>query len=452
MSRMQKVLWTKGVLLTPQHLQAQDRYLEDQLRFQLSAVAYNPWGFRRLEIDREALGGGVLSLAEAAGILPDGLPFDIPGSDPAPAPRPLGEHWHQDAESLDVWLAVPELRYGGYNVSTNGVDRQTRYYAEVVARRDENTGKLEKPIQVARRNLRLLLEGEILDGHSVLQVARVTRSRAGVFQLDPGFVPPLIDLGASEHLMGIARRLVEILSAKSTTLSAGRRQRSQGLADFGVADVANFWLLYTVNTWLPALRHLYETRRGHPADLYSAMLGLGGSLSTFSTTIHPRMLPEYDHARLSECFASLDAQVRELLETVVPSNHASLPLRMTEPAVYAAALDQERYLKASQIYLAINADVKPDELLRKVPQLLKISSADQIDRLIKRALAGVALSHVANPPAALPVRLEYQYFALDMTGADWDAIKVARNLAVYVPSDLPNPKLELILLFQPGKS
>jgi type VI secretion system protein ImpJ len=148
----------------------------------------------------------------------------------------------------------------------------------------------------------------------------------------------------------------------------------------------------------------------------------------------------------------LDAQVRELLETVVPSNHASLPLRLTEPSVYAAAIDQDRYLQAAQAYLAISAELKPEELIRKVPQLLKISSADQLDRLIKRALAGVGLSHVANPPSALPVRLDYQYFALDLKGPDWDAIRVARNLAAYVPSDLPNPRLELVLLFAPGRT
>ncbi len=451
MTQMQKVLWTKGVLLTPQHLQTQDRFLETLLHFQLGSLTFCPWGFARLEIDREALAGGELAVTDAAGIFPDGLPFDVPRSEPSPAPRPIEEHWHPDRDALHVWLGVPELRFGGYNVSTNAVDRQTRFIAEVVNRRDENTGKGEKPIQVARKNLRLVIEGETLEGNSTIPLARITRSVAGVFQLDPVFVPPLIDIAASDHLMGYARRLVEQLSARSTSLSGSRRQRNLGLADFGVSDVANFWLLYTMNTWLPEFRHLFETRHGHPVELYGAMLGLAGALTTFSTTVHPRMLPEYDHSNLSTCFAQLDDMVRELLETVVPSNHASLPLRLTEPAVYAAAIDQERYLKSTQMYLAVAADVKPEELSRKAPQLLKVSSADQLDRLIKRALPGLSLSYVANPPSALPVRLDYQYFALDLTGSDWDSIKVARNLAVYVPSDLPNPRLELVILLPPAR-
>jgi type VI secretion system protein ImpJ len=87
-----------------------------------------------------------------------------------------------------------------------------------------------------------------------------------------------------------------------------------------------------------------------------------------------------------------------------------------------------------------------------VPQLVKVSAADQIDHLIKRALPGLGLTHAANPPSALPIRLDYQYFALDLSGSDWEAIKVARNLAVYVPSDLPNPRLELIVLFAPARA
>jgi type VI secretion system protein ImpJ len=276
----------------------------------------------------------------------------------------------------------------------------------------------------------------------------VRRGQAGMPELDPAFVPPLLDISASPTLTTIARRLVELLAARSTTLSGMRRERSAGLADFGTSDVENFWLLYTVNTHLPRFRHIYETRRGHPADLYATMLELAGALMTFGDG-HPRDLPPYDHSDLTDCFTKLDARLRELLETAVPTNHVALPLRQTEPSVYATALDQERYFAAPQIFLAVSSSIGREELPRRVPALLKVSSAAHIERLIRHGLRGVGLTHVPVPPGAVPVKLNSQYFALEMTGEDWNAIRMSRHLAVHVPADLPDPELELIILM-PG--
>jgi len=211
-----------------------------------------------------------------------------------------------DRGVVDAFLAIPEYRPGGHNVSTTQADRDTRYQAEVLMRRDENTGLAEKPIQVARKNFRILLEGESLEGSLTLPLARVTRTPAGELELDPRFVPPVLDIGANDYLMAIARRLVELLSAKSTELSGTRRQRGQSLADFGIADIANFWLLYTANTYLPVIRHLFEVRRGHPAELFEAMLALAGALTTFSTQVDARSMPSYDHADLTDSFTGLD--------------------------------------------------------------------------------------------------------------------------------------------------
>jgi type VI secretion system protein ImpJ len=447
MRQMQRVLWTKGVLLSPQHLQTQDRFLEDLVSFQLSSLVFCPWGFSRLEIDHEVLAGGLLALTAAAGVFPDGLPFEIPLSDAAPAPKPLNEHWPRDQETLDIYLAIPERRLAGFNISAASSNRGTRYVSEVVLRRDENTGLTEKPIQVARKNFRLLAETELIEGHSSLCVARLVRSAAGGIELDQHFVPPLLDIQASSYLRSVARRLVELLSAKSSSLAALRRQRSQSLADFGLGNVANFWLLYTVNTHLPRLRHVYETRQGHPAALFETMLELAGALTTFSATVHPRSFPEYDHTRLGECFAALDQTLRTLLETVVPANHVALPLRRTEEAcVYAAAIDQDALLSAPEWYLAVTADMKPDELLKGVPQRMKVTSADLIEQSIRQAVPGIPVRHVASPPSAVPIKLDYQYFLLERSGRDWDAIRRARNLAVYVPADFAEPQLELVIL------
>jgi type VI secretion system protein ImpJ len=443
---MQPVLWTKGVLLSPQHFQTQDRFLEDLLEFQVSALSFCPWGFQSLEIDREALASGSFGLAAASGLLPDGLLFDMPLSETAPPPKPLEGAFADDQEWLDVYLGLPEYQFGGHNVSGPNRERDARYRAEELLRRDETTGQAERPIQVARRNFRILFAGESLEGTSTLRIARVTRSATGDYQLDPRFVPPLVDIAASDYLMALARRLVEILSSKSSALAGARRQKNQSLAEFGVADVASFWLLYTINSFFPELRHIYETRRGHPSELFRAMLSLAGSHTTFSGTIHPRELPSYEHDDLTGCFTRLDTLVRELLETVVPATTVSLPMKLVQPSVYAAALDQDKYLAAPQIYLAMTVEGRGVDVAGRAPHLVKISAAGNLDTLIRQALPGVTLTYVPNPPSAVSVKVNHTYFLLQKSGAEWDNISRARNVAAYVPAEFPNPQLELVVI------
>jgi len=446
MKRLQPVIWTKGTFLSPQHLQLQDRFLENLLQFQLESLTFRPYGFRSLQISQEALAAGAFTLSSAAGILPDGLLFEVPASDPAPPLRQLAECFEPDQTTLDLFLAVPDFRERGLNVATSARAGGARYRAEIELFRDENTGLSERPVQVARKNLRILAEGEALDGYSAMRVARVRRTEAATFQLDSHFVPPLLDFFANDYLVAVARRLVEILTSRSSAIAGLRRQKNQTLADFTAADIANFWLLYTVNTAFPVLRHLFETRGGHPERLYSAMLSLAGALTTFSTNIHPRDLPSYDHDDLGTCFTELDEKLRALLETVVPTNFVSLPLKLVQPSIYATALDNDKYLTNTKMYLSISAEAPQADIVSRTPQLVKVCSAAHIEHLVRQALPGVPLTYVPSPPGAIPIKLNYQYFSLSQAGVAWEAIQRARNLAAYVPGDLPNPQLELIIL------
>ena len=446
MRRLEPVIWTKGTFLNPQHLQCQDRFLEETLQFDLQALSFRPWGLRHLRIDQAALAAGNLAISEAAGIFPDGLLFQIPDSDPAPAVKPLADHFDAETDNVDVYLTVPSYRDRGFNVASSRRDAETRYRAEVEMIRDENTGQSEKPVLVARKNLRLAVEAENREGSSAVRIARVRKSPAGLFQLDPHFVPPLLDFAASDYLLSIARRLVEILAAKSSELGGARRQKNQSLADFTSADIPRFWLLYTVNAALPVFRHLFETRKGHPEALYAAMLSLAGSLTTFSVKIHPRDLPRYDHDNLGACFTDLDEKLRLLLDTVVPSNCVSLPLKLVQPSIYATSIDNEKYFQQTRMYLAISADMSQADLIAKAPQLIKVCSADAVEHLVQRALPGMPLAHVLSPPPAIPVKLNCQYFSLSQSGGSWEAVMRARNLAAYVPGDFPKPQMELVIV------
>jgi type VI secretion system protein ImpJ len=446
MRQLQPVIWMKGTFLSPQHLQSQDRFIEDSLQFRLESLATNPRGFLKLQVDQEALAAGVFSLPEASGIFPDGMLFDFPGADAPPPSRPLQDSFDADQTSLDVFLAVPNYRQPGLNVSMAQSRADTRYVAEAVMVRDENSGLAEKPVQVARKNYRLLTGADSRQECSTLRVARVLKTETGALQLDPEFVPPLLDISASGYLCSIARRLVEILAAKSTMLAGSRRQKNLSLAEFGASDIANFWLLYTINSHFPEFQHLFETRRGHPERLFQAMLSLAGCLTTFSSTVHPRDLPVYDHDDLSACFPKLDGIVRTLLETVVPTNCISLPLKLVQPSIYATALDDDKYLNGTRMYLAIGAETNEADLIARTPYLVKVCSATHIEHLVRQALPGVALTHVPKPPGSIPVKLNYQYFSLNQSGVAWESIGRARNLAAYVPGDFPAPQMELIIL------
>src|ERR1035437_6214948 len=441
MKRLQPVIWIKGTLLSPQYLHTQDRFLENSLKFQLDALTFAPWGFRRLQWNQEALTSGYVALADAAGIFPDGLLFDIPEADPAPAPKPLADCFEADQKTLDVFLAIPHQRDRWLNISLAQSKADTRYLTEVAMTRDENSGLAERPIQIARKNFRFLVEGESQQHNSVLRIGRIERTPAGMFALSTHFVPPLLDIAASDFLVSILRRLVEILAAKSSQLAGTRRQKNLSLADFGASDIANFWLLYTINSHFPELQHLFETRRGSPDRLFESMLSLAGCLTTFSNKVHPRDLPLYEHDNLSQCFTKLDEIVRMLLETVVPTNCISLPLKLVQPSIYATALAEDKYLTGTRMYLAISAGMNEAELIGKTPYLVKVCSASHIEHLVRQALPGVGLTHVPKPPGSIPVKLNYQYFSLNQSGIVWEAVGRARNLAAYVPGDLPSPQL-----------
>ncbi len=456
MRKRHRVVWTKGMFLTPQQFQTQDQFFEDAVQFRWNASQFANWGVTDLDIDAEALANGLFRLTKCAGIMPDGELVDMPGTDELPASRSLKDHFPPTKDSLDVFLGIPENRSGARNVSipgtadseTSAFAPTTRYLAETRTFTDENNGAEEKPVQVARRLFRVLFEDEYRDGFSVLRIAQVTRNAAGIPVLNPKFVAPCLNLASSSYLNMLLRRQIEILATKSGTLSGPRRQRGKITAEFSPSETANFWLLHTVNSYLPELKHIWKVRKGHPEAAYVAMLRLAGALSTFSLEARPENLPDYDHDDLGRCFTLLDQNIRDLMETVIPSKFISIPLQVKDRFVWGGAVTEDQYFQGSQFYLAVSAKMGMDEVIRKVPQLVKVSATDEIQHLIRNSLPGLPLRHIPVPPAAIPIKLDNQYFALNQSGELWNMMKLSRQIAVHAPGEIVDPRMELFIVLE----
>ena len=87
MSLFDKPLWTDGLLIKPQHLQQQDRWVERLVAGRVDGLCAWGWGLRALSIDRDLLGLGKIAVQVISAVLPDGTAIDLPTLGEPPAPR-----------------------------------------------------------------------------------------------------------------------------------------------------------------------------------------------------------------------------------------------------------------------------------------------------------------------------------------------------------------------------
>jgi len=308
---------------------------------------------------------------------------------------------------------------------------------------DENTGRDEKQVRVGRKNLTLLLETELTGDMVTLPIGRVMRSGSGGFELDGKFIPPCLQITASAHLMALVGRVIEILEEKVRTLS----QREKATA-YSASEVASFWLLHSICSNLPLLRHLYFTKHGHPEELYTVMTGLAGALCTFGLNSDPANLPPYDHNNLGSCFEKIDQTIRAHLETIIPTNLTTIGLEPVADCFYKGAVTDDRAFGRSRWILAIRSSIGDAELISRTPELVKICSHQFIAKIVQRALPGLGLMHMQMPPSAVSPRLDTQYFGVSKGGPCWDHIVQTREVGIYIPGDLPTPELQLLVVLE----
>src|SRR5438270_3971839 len=120
MKSLSPVVWFEGMYLGPHQFQAQNRYFEDFIHFATSALWFENYGVLGCELSAEALENGQALLVHARGVFPDGLAFEMPGSDPVPAPYSLADHFPPTRNKATLFLALPPERTDGCNYALDG--------------------------------------------------------------------------------------------------------------------------------------------------------------------------------------------------------------------------------------------------------------------------------------------------------------------------------------------
>jgi type VI secretion system protein ImpJ len=438
-----KVLWTEGMFLQPQHFQQQDRFAARQLEGRIAGTQPWAWGFAALQLDEAALLQGKLMLAAARGVLPDGLAFALPGDDPAP----LALDVPPEARDALVVLALPAARPGvpesDAESAEGGVTAMPpRWRAATVEAADVNATSLrEAPLQVGRLNLRLMLASEATEGHVALGVARVIERRAdGRVVLDSAYVPPMLHAPAHAVLDSHVREVHGMLHQRGEALAARLAQPGRG----GVGEIADFLLLQVVNRFQPLFAHAQRLPLMHPERLYDMCLGLAGELSTFREQRRPIAYPEYRHDDLAGCFRVVMNDLRQSLSMVLEQTAIPIDLQERKHGVRVAIVGDANLLRNAVFVLAVSAQMPSEALRLRFPTQVKIGPAERIRDLVNLALPGVALRALPVAPRQIPFHAGFNYFELETRGSElWKQLEASGNLAMHVAGDFPGLALEL---------
>ncbi|ELY2631494.1 type VI secretion system baseplate subunit TssK, partial [Cronobacter sakazakii] len=154
------------------------------------------------------------------------------------------------------------------------------------------------------------------------------------------------------------------------------------------------------------------------------------------------------HAEPEHTFPRLFDLITELLEASLPSRVIALPMTRLDELTWKTSLHDMRLREEADFYLSVRSDIPAWQIAERFPELCKAGSPDEVNAVSISALNGIPLIPVMRVPAALPVRLENHYFALDMESAAARDMLEQGVCMFYVPSLLGALEIELFAMLR----
>ena len=434
-----KVMWTEGMFLQPQHFQQQDRFMGRQVDGRFAATSPWPWGFVALQVDDAALLQGRIMISSARGVLPDGLAFSIPGDDPAPPAFDVPGDMRDELVMLAVAQSRPGVTESDVEATESSMPPRWRV-ADLDVADIHATSLREAPVQVGRLNLRLVREHDINDGYVALGVVRVIERRAdGRVVLDSQYVPSMLHVQAQPVLDAYVREVHGMLHQRGEALGARLAQPGRS----GTGEIVDFLLLQVINRFQPVFAHLQRLPVLHPAALYETCLGLAGELSTFREQRRPIAYPDYRHDDLATCFRAVVTDLRQSLSQVLEQTAVPIDLQERKHGIRVAIIGDVDLLRNAAFVLAVNAQMPGEALRLRFPTQVKIGPAERIRDLVTLQLPGVTLRALPVAPRQIPYHAGYTYFELETRGNElWKQLETSGGLAMHIAGDFPGLALE----------
>ena len=408
MSWYTKVAWTEGLFLRPHHFQQNDRYHEHLLESRVRHATPYPWGFSYLEIDRDLAQQSKFALRRAAGIMPDGTPFDIPADSPLPPPIVVPETASQQV----AWLSMPVAAANTREVDDRESESAARFITGSETFIDSSSAlRIEEEIDIAYPRLGYELRKTAKPGYIGLGVARILEVRDKQIVFDEKYVPPVLLCDAHPVVDGWIDRVVGWIDNKLEELA---RYAADPTAGGGLAKRRLFRLAASEPPHRGAEALSCVRLSCIPERLFEEFLRLVGELATFATPERrARDYPAYNHDDLENVFGPVMRDLQDFLSARLGRRAIRLEIVERATNAFISTIRDRTLFRNATFVLEVAARRPLTEIQLQFPQLFKVGPNTKMNEIVHAHLPGVPLIHLPTPPPQIRAITDHVYFFFD---------------------------------------
>ena len=455
--------WFEGLFLRPQHFQQQDVYHSvltyDYFKFHMP----NFWGVHEFECAHKALSNNTFEIQRCQFLFPDSVYASHPGNIQI-SHRSFEGKWDKSGKPLSVYVGLKKFSHGDNNISNpeksaTGQQQETRsqrYWLpdKAVPVYDLYADQHQESLHFLQYHLVVFFEDErqqAVDYH-LIKVAELELNGNEV-RVSQSYIPPVLTIASSQNLQRVLRDLKEQLTARCHELALYKKELGESEAMMG-RDFGYMLALRSLNRFVPLIHHHIEQGSMTPWDFYGLLRQIVGELSTFSMDFDvfgsttgakkPDGLPEYSHIDIAGCYNRAISRITLMLSELTAGPDYTQKLGY-DGTYYGAELAQRIFQGNNRYFIRLRLEPGHEYIIQNLQSTAKVSAREYLPMLIARALPGVQVGFMPNPPNELPRRADSTYFEVDPRGDAWTAIRNGNNIAIYF-DNAPGEDVDMELL------
>jgi len=394
----QPIQWFEGMLLSPQHFQQQNAYVEQLLFHQLQRVSPYFYGFLSLSFTPGTVTDNKLQIAEANAVMPDGTVINYDQKEQLQAGG-------EDANSVLLEYDLQELDKGlpakkpfflylaiarQVGACASDTDTDTKRYESINTGKvmDQNQAQNQVDLIRLKPRLQLLSKAERTPNYSYLPVARLQKNHDGSFQR-LAYTPPMLAMTSSLKLSpaysSIGHELgscINLLKNKAKELRSNFLEKSSSNLPLTHEQKQ---VLYHLSHQLPAIEVMLHSHKTHPYDMYLATVRLASSLSILKEDILPGDYKTYNHYHLDGIFAPIFKELKALTNELQLSFKTLSFYRVEDRFEYEF---QQQSKDKILLSFGLNQRVSQEQLISWIEKAY-ICTLDKVEELALRRSIGV---------------------------------------------------------------